>query len=336
MADQAAEARAIAFRRTLKGWLNNRVVIAFLLVVALFVAGEIIVPGFLHFSHIMTVLQASFFLGLVSLGQTIVVLSGREGLDLSVGSMVTVGVILGAFILMGKDANLAQTILAVLAAGFLLGLVNGLGVAFLKLAPLIMTLAWGIVVNGLLIGITKGLKPGKASPILEVLGQGSLVLGAGEYALKIPWVNLIWVIVIVLVWFFLKRTSGGYILYAVGANDRAAELLGIRVRLVRVMAYAVSGMLSAFSGLLLLGFVQHPDLQLGERYVLPSAVAVIIGGIRFGGGAGTYLGAVAGSIFLTTLASVLVTLNMDEGARQIVTGLVLVVLLAAYTRRIRR
>jgi ribose transport system permease protein len=312
------------------------VVIAFLLVVALFVAGEIIVPGFLHFSHIMTVLQASFFLGLVSLGQTIVVLSGREGLDLSVGSMVTVGVILGAFVLMGKDANLVQTILAVLAAGFVLGLVNGLGVAFLKLAPLIMTLAWGIVVNGLLIGITKGLKPGKASPILETLGHGSLVLGASEHALKIPWVNVIWVIIIVLVWFFLKRTSGGYILYAVGANDRAAELLGIRVRLVRVMAYAVSGMLSAFSGLLLLGFVQNPDLQLGERYVLPSAVAVIIGGIRFGGGAGTYLGAVAGSIFLTTLASVLVTLNMDEGARQIVTGLVLVILLAAYTRRVRR
>ncbi|MFN2167044.1 MAG: ABC transporter permease, partial [Anaerolineae bacterium] len=305
MADDVARTRDTAFRRALRGWLSNRVVIAFLLVIALFVAGEIIVPGFLHFSHIMTVLQASFFLGLVSLGQTIVVLSGREGLDLSVGSMVTVGVILGAFVLMGKDANLVQTILAVLAAGFVLGLVNGLGVAFLKLAPLIMTLAWGIVVNGLLIGITKGLKPGKASPILETLGHGSLVLGASEHALKIPWVNVIWVIIIVLVWFFLKRTSGGYILYAVGANDRAAELLGIRVRLVRVMAYAVSGMLSAFSGLLLLGFVQNPDLQLGERYVLPSAVAVIIGGIRFGGGAGTYLGAVAGSIFLTTLASVL-------------------------------
>jgi ribose transport system permease protein len=215
-------------------------------------------------------------------------------------------------------------------------LVNGLGVAFLRLAPLVMTLAWGIVVNGILIEVTKGLKPGKASPILETLGNSSMLIGAGEHALRIPWVNVIWAIVIALVWFLLRRTSGGRVLYAVGANDRAAELLGIRVRLVRVMTYAASGMLSAFSGLLLFGFVRNPDLQLGERYVLPSAVAVIIGGIRFGGGAGSYAGAVAGSVFLTTLASVLVTLDMDEGARQLITGLVLVVLLAAYTRRIRR
>lgn len=336
MADGVTRVKKPSFGPALRSWLNNRVVVAFLLVAGLFVAGEIIVPGFLHFSHIMTVLQASFFLGLVSLGQTIVVISGREGLDLSVGATVTVGVILGAYVLMGRDSNLLLAVVVVLSTGFVLGLVNGLGVSFLRLAPLIMTLAWGIVVNGILIGVTKGLKPGKASPILETLGNSSIALGAGEHVLRIPWVNVIWVIVIVLVRFFLRRTSGGYVLYAVGANDRAAELLGIRVRLVRVLAYAVSGMLSALSGLLLLGFVQNPDLQLGERYVLPSAVAVIIGGIRFGGGAGAYLGAVAGSIFLTTLASVLVTLNMDEGVRQLVTGLVLVVLLAAYTRRVRR
>jgi ribose transport system permease protein len=336
MVDDVARVKRPSFGIALRRWLNNRVVIAFLLVMGLFVAGEVIVPGFLRFSHVMTVLQASFFLGLVSLGQTIVVISGREGLDLSVGATMTVGVILGAYILMGNDANLLLTVVLVLSTGFVLGLVNGLGVAFLRLAPLIMTLAWGIVVNGILIGVTKGLKPGKASPILETLGNSSMLIGAGEHALRIPWVNVIWAIVIALVWFLLRRTSGGRVLYAVGANDRAAELLGIRVRLVRVLTYAASGMLSAFSGLLLLGFVQNPDLQLGERYVLPSAVAVIIGGIRFGGGAGSYAGAVAGSVFLTTLASVLVTLNMDEGARQLITGLVLVVLLAAYTRRIRR
>jgi len=134
----------------------------------------------------------------------------------------------------------------------------------------------------------------------------------------------------------LRRTSIGYVLYGVGANSRAAELLGIRTKNVRVIAYGMSGMLSALSGMLMLGFVANPNIALGERYVLPSVVAVIIGGINFGGGSGSYLGAVAGSIFLTTLASILTTLNMGEGGKQVVTGMVLMILLMVYTRKAKR
>jgi ribose transport system permease protein len=95
-----------ALRSSARRFFNNRIVIAFLLVAALFVVGQLIVPGFSRFSHIMSVLQASFFLGLVSLGQTIVVLSGKEGLDMSVGANVTLGVVLGAAIINGVDARL--------------------------------------------------------------------------------------------------------------------------------------------------------------------------------------------------------------------------------------
>ena len=133
-----------ALRSSARRFFNNRIVIAFLLVAALFVVGQLIVPGFSRFSHIMSVLQASFFLGLVSLGQTIVVLSGKEGLDMSVGANVTLGVVLGAAIINGVDARLLPAIFASLGAGFIMGLVNGVGVSFLNIAPLIMTLAWGI------------------------------------------------------------------------------------------------------------------------------------------------------------------------------------------------
>ncbi len=314
----------------------DKVLLAFFLVVLLFIAGEIIVPGFSYFSHIMTVLQASFFLGLVSLGQTIVVISGKEGLDLSVGSTLTVGVLLGAVILLGKDSNLPLAIIAVVSAGFILGLVNGFGVSYLGLSPLIMTLAWGIVIDGLLLFISKGSYPGKASPILEMIGHGSMTFIIGTYLVKIPWVILLWVVIILGIRFILRRTSIGYVLYGVGANSRAAELLGIRTKNVRVIAYGMSGMLSALSGMLMLGFVANPNIALGERYVLPSVVAVIIGGINFGGGSGSYLGAVAGSIFLTTLASILTTLNMGEGGKQVVTGMVLMILLMVYTRKAKR
>jgi ribose transport system permease protein len=105
------------------------------------------------------------------------------------------------------------------------------------------------------------------------------------------------------------------------------------VKIFRTLVYGISGALSSFTGLLLLGFVGSAHLNLGARYVLPSAVAVIIGGIRFGGGSGNYVGAVAGAIFLTTLQSILVTLELTEGGRQLITGIVLIILLLAYTRR---
>jgi ribose transport system permease protein len=315
---------------------NNKVAIAFLMVIGLFVVGEIIVPGFTTFSHVMTVLQASFFLGLLSLGQTIVVISGKEGLDLSVGSSMTVGVLLGAAVINGNNTLLLPAIAIVLAAGFLLGTVNGLGVSYLGIAPLIMTLAWGTVIDGALLVITRGHYPGKASPFLETIGHGSLSLSLGGTLLQIPWAVVIWVVLIVIVTVFLRLTSAGYILYGVGANDRAAELLGIRTSRVRIVAYGISGALSALSGILLLGYVQNPDIALSARYVLLSVIAVIIGGISFGGGSGSYLGAVAGSIFLQTLLSVLVTLKIGDGMRQMVTGLVLLVLLFAYTRRAAR
>ncbi len=317
---------------------QDRVVVAFLLVAALFIAGEIIVSGFLSFSHVMTVLRASFFLGLVSLGQTIVVISGREGIDLSVGPMLTLGILLGAAIVNGNDLYLLPACLAVMAAGFILGLVNGIGISYMGIAPLIMTLAWGIVIQGILLFTTKGVIPGKASPFLELLGRGSIELTTGEHGLQIPWVVPIWIAIIAAAFFVLRRTSIGYILYGIGANDRAAELLGMKTKRIRMLVYGCSGMFSALTGVLLLGFVGHPNMSLAEKgnYVMLSVIAVLIGGVEFNGGRGSYLGAVAGAIFLTTLTSILVTLNIDEGTRKIVTGLVLIVLLVAYTRKAGR
>ena len=323
------------FRTGLKKLVNDKVAIAFILLVIIFIIGELIVPGFIAFSHIMTVLQASCFLGPIALGQTMVLISGKEGLDLSVGATLTVGVLLGAALADGKNINLPLAIIVVLVVGFILGLVNGIGISFLGIAPLIMTLAWGIVIEGALLFISKGSYPGKASPILETLGNGSLQINIFSHLMRIPWAVVIWIIIILVAMFVLKRTTIGYILYGVGANDRAAGLLGIKTRIVRMLAYGFSGMLATLSGILLLGYVSDPNINMGARYVFPSIVAVVIGGVSFGGGYGSYIGAVIGSIFLTTLTSILVTLGLNEGGRQIITGVVLVILLLIYTRRKR-
>jgi len=320
----------------LKKIFTDKVTVSFIIVVVLFIIGQIAVPGFAAFNHVMTVLQTSFFLGMLSLGQTIVVISGKEGIDLSVGPMLTVGVITSSALLMGKDSNFALALVVVLVLGFTLGLINGIGISFLGIAPLIMTLAWGIVVEGSLLFITNGFPPGKASPLLELLGGGSLKFNLGNYLVEIPWVIIIWIVITLIVLYVFKRTTLGRIFYGIGTNDRAANLLGIRTKQFRMLSYGFSGMFSAFSGMLLLGYVTNPNLNLGINYGLPSVAAIVIGGISLAGGAGSYLGAVAGSIILSTLASILVTFQLGESGRQIIFGFVLLILLVLYARKPRR
>ncbi len=316
-----------------KKLLKDKVAISYIIAVVLFIIGQIVIPGFSSFHHIMTVIQTSFFLGMLCLGQTIVVISGKEGIDLSVGPMLTVGVIASSAIIMGKDSNFFITLVAVLVLGFILGLVNGAGVSYLGIAPLIMTLAWGIVLEGALLFITNGFPPGKASPLLELLGGGSFSLNIGNFEMNVPWVVVIWIFIIIIVLLVFKKTIIGQILYGIGTNDRAANLLGINTKKIRMFAYGFSGMFSAFSGMLLLGYVTNPNLNLGQNYGLPSVAAIVIGGISLAGGVGSYIGAVAGSIILTTLTSLLVTFRFGESGRQIVYGVVLLLLLIMYARQ---
>lgn len=320
----------------LKRIFTDKVVISLLIVIGLLVIGQIAVPGFASFHHIMTLLQTSFFLGMLSLGQTIVVVSGKEGIDLSVGPFLTLGVILSSAVLMGKDSNFVYALLAVLVVGFGLGLVNGLGVSYLGITPLIMTLAWGTIVGGALLFITGGFPPGLASPFLETLGGGSLSFNIGSYLVDIPWVIIIWIVIILAVLYVFKRTKIGGILYGIGANDRAANLLGIKTKKIRMLAYGFSGMFSAFAGMLLLGYVTNPNLNVGLGFGLPSVVAIVIGGISLAGGQGSYLGAVFGSIVLTSLASILTTFQIGYSGRSMVTGAVLFILLVLYARKPRR
>ncbi len=313
----------------------DKVIIAYLLVLLLFVAGEIFLKGFLTFSHVMAVLQASFFVGIIALAQTFVVISGKEDFDLSVGATLTVGVLLGAAILNGKNTNIFYALIAVLIAGFIFGTINGLGIAYLGISPLIMTLALAMVIEGILLFVTKGFLYGKASSVLELIGKDFLNIKLFGHLLKIPWVNIIWLVLLLLSVLILNRTRVGLVLRGVGSNIRAAELLGVRVKMVKTLVYSFSGMVSAFMGLLLLGYVGTPNISLGLghkiNYPMLSIIAVIIGGI--GGGHGSYVGAVAGSIFVVTLNSILTTLGFDDGSRMAISGVVLLILLIAYTRR---
>jgi ribose transport system permease protein len=301
--------------------------IAYLLVIVLFIIGQIVSPGFSSFSNIMNVMNISALLGFIALAQTLVVISGDEGIDLSVGATASLSAVMGSQIINGLDQNIFVALIAILVTGFLIGCVNGVGVAYFKVPPLVMTLAMASVIQGLSLVYTNGQPKGMASPGLKALGTGE--------SADIPNLILLWIVIVILAAVFLNRTKWGMILYGLGTNRLTAELSGIHTKVFQMTIYGASGAIAAFGGLLLISYTGTSYLDIGSAYMLPSIIAVVIGGVSLAGGLGSYNGAVAGVILLTTLSSILVTLHIGEGGRQIVYGTVLLILLIIYGKNNR-
>jgi ribose transport system permease protein len=300
--------------------------IALLLAIGLFILGGVLRPGFASFDLGTNILRLAAFLGIIAAGQTLVILSGGEGIDLSVGAVVTLGAILVYGIVDGRDALVLPALAVALGVGALIGAVNGLGVTLLRIPPLVMTLGMTGVVQGLILAITQGRLEGGAAPLMNRLLSAPLLFG-------VPGVVLLWALLGGAIWLLLQRTTYGQHLYAIGVNRTTARLSGVRVPAVIIATYALSGMLAALGGFALLGFTQNVFLNLGNPYTLPSVAAVVVGGTLLAGGVGGYAGTMAGALVLTVIASLLTTLQMPEYARQIVYGVLLLLLMSIYGRQ---
>lgn len=318
----AADRRGERWRRA----GTDPIVIAAAVAVAIVVVGQLIAPGFAAYDQVVGMLRVASFLGIMAIGQTIVILSGGDGIDLSVGKTATFSAIVAARIMDGSDANLALGVLAALAVGAGIGLLNGLGVALLRIPPFVMTLGMTGVVAGLALAYTGGAAAGRSAP-----GLTALVNTRG--IADVPGVIYVWIVLIIAVTWMLRRSVTGWNLYGVGANRVAARLSGLPVRRNVVLAYVASGIFAGLGGVLLLGYTESVFLNLADSYTLPTVAAVIIGGTLAVGGVGGYLGTAIGAIVLTFLTSLLSTMNMPESWRMITRGLVLLVLLSLYGRQ---
>ena len=305
---------------------SNPIAIALILAVILFVIGGVVQPDFASYGQAMNILRLAAFLGIVAAGQTLVIISGGEGIDLSVGAVITLGAILVFRIGEGQNDQALLALAIALGVGLLIGAVNGLGITLLSIPPLVMTLGMTGVVQGLILVITGGRVEGGAAPWLTGLVSGSLVFG-------IPGVVLFWLILGVAMWLLLWRTAYGRRLFAVGTNRVTAQLSGVRVRRVVVLTYALSGLLAALGGVILLGYTQQVFVNLGNPYTLPSVAAVVVGGTLLAGGVGSYSGTMAGALVLTILTSLLTALDLPESVRLMVYGVTLLLLLSLYGRQ---
>lgn len=308
--------------------LRDPVIIATAIAIVLVVIGGLVKPGFASADQIVNMLRVASFLGFIAIGQTLVILSGGEGIDLSVGTVATLGAILASRTMAGSDAMLVPGILLALAVAAAIGLVNGLGIVFLKIPPFVMTLGMLGVVGGLILVVTGGVADGRAAPALVQLVNGRFLFG-------IPGILIVWAVLAILVTLLLRGTVFGRQLYAVGASREAARLSGVPVRRVLLSTYMLSSVFAAVGGIAMVGYSQQVFLNLANDLTLPSIAAVIIGGTLVAGGVGGYLGSAVGAIVLTVLTSLLTTLSMPEWARIVMQGIVLIALLTVYGRQRR-
>lgn len=310
----------------MSGLKLHPVLIALLLAGGLFLLGGALQPGFLSGALAVNILRLAAFLSIIAAGQTLVIISGGEGIDLSVGAVVTLGAILVFRMVAGRDALVLPALGVALLAGLGIGALNGLGITLLRIPPLVMTLGMTGVVQGLILVITQGELRGAAAPSMARLVNEPLVAG-------MPAVILLWLLLGAAMWLLLERTAYGKQLFAIGVNRTTARLSGVPVPAIVVATYALSGMLAALGGFVLLGYTQNVFLNLGADYTLRSVAAVVVGGTLIAGGVGSYFGTMAGALVLTVITSLLTALQLPESVRQIVYGGTLLLLISAYGRQ---
>jgi len=309
-------------------FLKRPLVVALLAILVLLLGGEILSPGFASPRQIVTLLTIAALLGVVSAGQNLVILSGHEGIDLSVGSVISFSAFLAGNVMQRSDANLLEALVLALGAAFLIGLVSGIGVTLLRIPPLVMTLGMLGVVQGGLVLLTRGVPSGGAAPLLSRLVTEPVFLG-------LPGIVFIWIGVGLAVELLLRRTSFGFKVYAIGANEAAARLAGVPIRMTRALVFGLSGFFSGLTGVLLLGYTGNVFIGAGDQYILPSIIAVVIGGTSLSGGSGSYVGTMAGAVFLVLLQSILTTLSIPPFGRQVIYGVTLLALMLIYGRQRR-
>ena len=309
--EQKASPIAQLFRRLSAVWVA---------VVVLYVIAGIASPAMLSTRQILNILQVAAFLGTVAIGQTMVLLVG--GIDLSVASVVTLTNIVSTRIMDGDPGNVWKAVLISLALAAIIGLVNGLLVAVARITPLIVTLGTNSILFGAALVYTGGAPHGSAAANFTVLGQG--------YFLGLPISMLCWLALALVVAFITRRTVYGRQLYAVGANARAARLMGVHVERTLISAYILCSMLAAAGGLLLTAYIGLPSLGIGDQFLLTSIAAAVVGGTSLTGGIGTIIGSVGGAIFITELNSFTNILQVSNGVQFILQGVIIALSVLAY------
>lgn len=290
-----------------------------LMVATLLLNSGVAVGGYLH-----SLLVLVSFSAVLALGQGVVVLSG--GLDLSVPYSISLAGVLLTGLTNGSEAATVWALPTVLVLGIVVGVINGIGVAWFRMTPLIMTLAMNGILQGVVLVYSNGASLG-ASPESVHWFMTSRLWGITPVVYALVMFAAVSI-------YLVHFTVYGRRLFAVGSNPLASEYAGVPVKRILISTYALSGLCSALVGVMMTGFSGQAFNDMGDPYLLTSIAVVVVGGTMMTGGRGQYVGMLGGALLLTALATLLSGSTLPPAAKSIVYGVV--VLMAVFSMREKR
>lgn len=269
---------------------------------------------FLTPTNISNIVVQSAITAVISIGASVVILSG--GIDLSVGSVAAfVGMLMAFFVKSGIPIGFACVI--GIMAGIIIGLINGLGISYAKIPALIMTLGMMSIARGGALAVNDG-KPIANFPAELGLIANSTIFGIPIFVIYV----LVFYAVMVMV---MSKSKFGRHVYAIGGNEKAAVLSGVKVKSVSLAAYCIGGMFSAIGGVFLLSRLMYATPNAGSGYEMDAIASTVIGGIALSGGSGKLINTLVGALILSTLKAGLQMLNVPYSVQQMTTGLVIII-----------
>ncbi|MEM9318268.1 MAG: ABC transporter permease [Pseudomonadota bacterium] len=289
--------------------------------------GSLAFPQLLSATYLLQQMQIAAYLGILATGATLVVLLGH--IDLSVPWVLTGAAIVSTSLVGTGDPTLAAlAIPAALAFGAVIGVVNGVGVAFLRIPSMVWTLAVNSMLLGLAVLNTGGFNPrGEASAAMTFMATGDIG--------PLPASFVLWMALALALGLMMARTAFGRYLRSIGFNEKATYLSGVATPLVVIGAFVLAAMCSAFAGVLLAGYANQAYQSMGDPFLLPTIAAVVIGGTSILGGRGGLFGTIGGAMFITLLTSILSIMQVDQAWRNIIFGAIILAMLLFQSLRRR-
>jgi ribose transport system permease protein len=304
---------------------NRSVVISYSMILVLLIFGTLfITPNFISPTFLTQQLRLASFLGIIAAGQMAVILTGN--IDLSIPWTLNLSAVFATSIMAGQDERLGLGIVAGVGIGMIVGLVNGIGVAYLRVPSMVLTLGVNAVLKGITVVYTGSAPQFQQTP--ELLSKAATEVLFGF----LPVAVILWALVSLMHYLVLSRSGLGRKTYAVGNNEIAAYLSGVKTPRVLVMVFVLSGALNALAGLLLAGNAGRSFNEMGDAFLLPAIAAVVVGGVSILGGSGKYVGTIAGVIIIRLLDGALNIVQVPPATKDITFGLVILVMLFLYGR----
>jgi ribose transport system permease protein len=302
-------------------WMRRqpRTLIAWVLLGVLLTIGFSMSSTFRQGPVLEQTLKSATFIGMASAAQFFVVVGG--GIDLSVGAVATLAAMVGATIMDGKDSNIPLAVVAALAVGVGVGLVNGVLINYLRIAPFVATFGVYYILTGL--AFTWSVQAvGTAAPSfynLYIDKWGAL-----------PALFVLMAVFWAACWYLARQTAFGKHLYAVGGDHEAARLAGVRTRRISIGSYVLCATIAAAAGLLELSQTSVGAPDLGATLLLATVTAVVIGGVSLFGGEGSVIGVLGGVMVLAFLSQLFDTLQVSALYQQLIEGLIILTILGVY------